>query len=109
VDRRRRRDRPHGRRREALANDDVRPLPAAVGATAVLARTQGGLRAVVTAASGPSGARLLGRFCHSDPERHVRAPSPRPPAPATRPAQLSCVSATCRSYNCEPCSDWPAA
>ena len=60
---------------DALARDDAEPLPAAVGATAVLARAQDGLRVVVTGASGPSGARLLGRFCHSDPrlERHVRA------------------------------------
>ena len=60
---------------DALARDDAEPLPAAIGATAVLARTQEGPRVVVTGASGPSGARLLGRFCHSDPrlERHVGA------------------------------------
>lgn len=60
---------------EALAGDDEPPpLPAALAATAVLARTTEGPRVVVTGADGPSGARLLGRFCHSDPElaRHVR-------------------------------------
>ena len=58
-----------------LGNDEARPLPAAVAATAVLARTSAGVRVVLTGANGPSGARLLGRFCHADPqlEGHVRA------------------------------------
>ena len=55
--------------------DEAEPLPATVGATAVLARTRDGPRVVVTGAIGPSGARLLGRFCHSDP--HVDQQFPR--------------------------------
>ena len=54
----------------AMSNDDAPPLPPALAATAVLGRST----VVLTGASGPSGARLLGRFCHADPEldRHVR-------------------------------------
>ena len=58
----------------ALSNDDPLPLPPALAATAVLARTDHGTRVLLTGASGPSGARLLGRFCHADSalEREVR-------------------------------------
>ena len=60
---------------DALANDDAPPLPDALAATAVLAQTVHGPRIVLDIAVGPSGARLLGRFCYADPEleRHVRA------------------------------------
>ncbi len=46
-----------------------------LAATAVLARTSAGVRVVLTGANGPSGARLMGRFCHADRrlEGHVRA------------------------------------
>ncbi|MEA2169579.1 MAG: lantibiotic biosynthesis protein [Solirubrobacteraceae bacterium] len=50
----------------ALERDDALPLPAATGAVVVLARTADGPRVVLSLASGPSGAALLGRFCHAD-------------------------------------------
>ncbi|HVF74971.1 MAG TPA: lantibiotic dehydratase [Acidimicrobiales bacterium] len=60
---------------EAMARPDALPLPAALAAVVVPARVDGGVQYVLHAAVGPSGARLLGRFCHADPalEAHVRA------------------------------------
>ncbi len=59
----------------ALARDEAAELPGALGAMATIARTNDGLRVVVSQAGGPSGVTLLGRFCHADPvlDAHVRA------------------------------------
>ncbi len=64
---------------EALTVGDRAPLPDALCAIAMLARTADGPRILIGAVGGPSGARLLGRFCHGDPElatavrAHLRA------------------------------------
>jgi thiopeptide-type bacteriocin biosynthesis protein len=51
----------------ALKSDETSPVPDAVSATFQLARHgDDDVRVVVTAVTGPSGARLLGRFCHAD-------------------------------------------
>jgi thiopeptide-type bacteriocin biosynthesis protein len=50
---------------ERMAEDDPTPLPDAFD---VMARVAADGRVHVSAVSGPSGARLLGRFCHADPE-----------------------------------------
>lgn len=57
---------------DALASGDPPPLPDAMSISAELAD---GDRLVVEHAGGPSGARVLGRFCHLDPamEKLVRA------------------------------------
>jgi thiopeptide-type bacteriocin biosynthesis protein len=52
----------------ALAGDDPPPLPDALCVSAVVAGEGDGVRVVVEGAAGPSGARLLGRFCHLDPD-----------------------------------------
>jgi class I lanthipeptide synthase len=62
------------------AAGEPKPLPDALAALAVVAaRSQadldaGRFRVLLPGADGPSGATLLGRFCHGDPElsRHVR-------------------------------------
>jgi thiopeptide-type bacteriocin biosynthesis protein len=62
---------------ERLAADDPPPLPDAFAAMGVLAASStsalaaGRFRLFVQGAVGPSGARLLGRFCHAD--AHLRA------------------------------------
>lgn len=69
---------------DALAWDDAAPLPDAfhVGATLAAASeaalATGDFRILLSNASGPPGARMLGRFCHGDPalrravEAHLR-------------------------------------
>ena len=52
---------------EALADDVAPPLPAALAAVVTLARTAAGPRVMLEGADGPSGIKLLGRFCHADP------------------------------------------
>jgi thiopeptide-type bacteriocin biosynthesis protein len=64
---------------EGLRAADPPPLPGAFAATAVLAAAsetalaRGDWSLYLAGASGPSGARLFGRFCHADPalRRHV--------------------------------------
>jgi len=70
---------------DRLASPEPPPLPDAFSASAVLAAAspealaRGEFRVLLQGVAGPSGARLLGRFCHGDPilrgcvERHVRA------------------------------------
>jgi lantibiotic biosynthesis protein len=70
---------------ERLASPTARPLPGALAALATVeaesaeALARGAFRVVMQSMSGPSGARLLGRFCHADPalahavSRHLRA------------------------------------
>jgi len=50
----------------ALERDDPLPLPNALAATVVPIRTAEGMRIVLSGVAGPSGATLLGRFCHAD-------------------------------------------
>jgi hypothetical protein len=58
---------------EAMASDDGAPLPDAWSALATIVRPCGetangaGVRVMLHHSSGPSGAPLLGRFCHGDP------------------------------------------
>lgn len=70
---------------EKLEHDDPAPLPDAFAAMAILAAgsrealAAGRFRVLMLGISGPSGARLIGRFCHADPhlqalaEEHLRA------------------------------------
>ena len=74
-----------------LERPDAPPCPDAFGAMAVLAArsdaalASGRFRVFVLGADGPSGARLLGRFCHTDAdlraavEAHLRAEEARDP------------------------------
>ena len=56
---------------EAMAGTAAAPVPDAFQAMLVLARTPNGeLRIQLSSLSGPPGAALLGRFCHSDPAMH---------------------------------------
>jgi lantibiotic biosynthesis protein len=61
---------------ERLKNKDLLPLPDAFACMATLiaeseeALKQGDFRVYFMGGSGPSGARLLGRFCHADKELH---------------------------------------
>lgn len=58
---------------------DAMTVMATLGASSAQALRQGDCQILFLEAGGPSGARLLGRFCHSDPvlrghvERHLRA------------------------------------
>jgi thiopeptide-type bacteriocin biosynthesis protein len=65
---------------EALAAREPPPLPDAFAVVAELVQDERGqFRVLLEGASGPSGVRLLGRFCHADPalqaavEEHLRA------------------------------------
>lgn len=70
---------------EEMSNSTPLPLPsafavmAAVAAPSEAAFAAGDFRVLLEGGSGPSGARLLGRFCHADPalcrhvEEHIRA------------------------------------
>jgi thiopeptide-type bacteriocin biosynthesis protein len=70
---------------ERLERDDAAPLPDAFAAMATLAASSsaavaaGRFRVLILTVDGPSGARLLGRFCHADPRlraavgEHLRA------------------------------------
>ena len=74
-----------------LANKEPLPLPRAYAVTAVVAASsaealaRGDVRLLLGGVAGPSGARMLGRFCHGDPvlqqqvERYVRAEEPPRP------------------------------
>jgi hypothetical protein len=61
---------------EAMAEPSPPPLPdafavmAAVAAASQEALAEGDFQLRLEGVSGPSGARLLGRFCHADPELH---------------------------------------
>lgn len=63
---------------EALSSVDPAPLPdafslrATVGAASQEALDAGEFRVELDGAGGPSGARILGRFCHADPALHAR-------------------------------------
>ncbi len=63
---------------EALSSADPAPLPdafslrATVGAASQEELDAGRFRVELDGAGGPSGARILGRFCHADPELHAR-------------------------------------
>lgn len=58
---------------DAMASSGIQPLPDACSVMVTLIpsetdTTGGGCRVLVSSVSGPSGANLLGRFCHADPE-----------------------------------------
>jgi thiopeptide-type bacteriocin biosynthesis protein len=61
---------------EELADSELLPLPDAFAVMATVAAAdetdlaRGQFRVLLGGAGGPSGARLLGRFCHADPELH---------------------------------------
>jgi thiopeptide-type bacteriocin biosynthesis protein len=61
---------------EAMAEPKPLPLPnafavmASVAAASDAALTAGDFQVLLEGVTGPSGARLLGRFCHADPELH---------------------------------------
>jgi thiopeptide-type bacteriocin biosynthesis protein len=62
---------------EAMAEPKPPPLPdtyaamASVAAASEAALANGDFQVLLEGVSGPSGARLLGRFCHGDPKLHV--------------------------------------
>jgi thiopeptide-type bacteriocin biosynthesis protein len=76
---------------DQLANPAPMPLPSALAVTAVAvassptALARGDLQVLILGVAGPSGARMLGRFCHGDPvlrervERHLGAEEPPRP------------------------------
>lgn len=81
---------------EALSLDDAAPPPpdafavfARLGAASADAVDRGEFRVLVQSASGPSGARLLGRFCDADPELHARVLEHLRAEEANRPDAIS--------------------
>jgi thiopeptide-type bacteriocin biosynthesis protein len=71
---------------EALAVRESRPLPDALEVMAVLAATsEDDFQLLWKGAGGPSGARILGRFCHADAELDARVREHLAAEQATRP------------------------
>ncbi len=79
---------------EKLAPRESMPLPDAVQAMAVLAAAseedvdEGRFLLLWKGAGGPSGARLLGRFCHADPELEARVREHLEAEEAARPGAV---------------------
>ena len=89
---------------DRLARPDAQPLPdafalmaAVAGVPAGAAVDAGALRVLLLGLSGPSGAILLGRFCHADPALHAAVEDHLSPRRPHTPTQSSPRSCTCPS------------